>query len=48
MKETRPAGYHQVTWEGTDDRHREVASGIYYFRMEAGDFRAVKRMILLK
>jgi hypothetical protein len=44
----RPAGYHEVSWDGTDTRGQEVASGIYFYRMEAGDFGVTKRMILLK
>lgn len=45
---TKPAGRHEVTWDGTDETGYEVASGIYFCRMEAGEFTAVNRMILLK
>jgi hypothetical protein len=37
------AGYHKITFEGTD-----LASGIYFFRLKAGDFVSVKKAMLLK
>ena len=42
------AGEHHVTWDGRDSRGREVASGIYFARMTAGDFVTSKKMVLLK
>ncbi len=36
-------GYHGVTWNGSG-----LASGPYFYRIEAGDFKASKRMFLLK
>jgi hypothetical protein len=29
------AGYHQITWNGKDKQGRELASGIYLYRLEA-------------
>jgi photosystem II stability/assembly factor-like uncharacterized protein len=37
------AGTHQVKWDATN-----FASGIYYYRLEAGEFQEVKKMILLR
>jgi len=45
---TQSAGFHEATWDGRDDGGRDVASGIYFCRMNAEDFSGVKRMILLK
>jgi hypothetical protein len=42
------AGYRSVVWDGTDDGGARVASGVYLYRMEAGDFTAKKMMVLLK
>lgn len=42
------AGRHDVTWDGTDDRGRTVAAGVYLYRLQAGDFSATKAMALVK
>jgi hypothetical protein len=38
-----PAGVHTVTWDASD-----VASGVYYYKLSAGEYSAVKMMTLLK
>jgi hypothetical protein len=40
-----PPGRHQVTWTGRDASGRPVASGIYFVRMQAGDFGAVRKLL---
>ena len=35
-------------WDGTDDFSQEAASGLYFCVLEAGDFKAVRKMLLLK
>lgn len=42
------AGYYTATWDGTDDFGRQVASGIYLYRMQSGTFSQTQRMMLLK
>jgi hypothetical protein len=42
------AGAFAVDWDGKDQRGVEVSSGVYFYRMIAGDFSSVKRMVLLK
>jgi hypothetical protein len=44
----RAAGRHEVVWDGTDETGKRVASGVYFSLMQAGDFRAMSKMILLK
>ncbi len=39
---------HKVIWNGTDDNNKPVSSGIYFYKLESGDFQQTKRMILLK
>lgn len=42
------AGYHSVIWNGTGNDGTSVNSGVYLYRLNAGDYSEVKRMILVK
>lgn len=42
------AGYHDVTWNGRNDKGDPVGSGIYIYRFESGSFRQVRKMLLIK
>ena len=42
------AGHHSLRWNGVNDRGESVASGIYYLRMDSGDYTEVRKMLLLK
>jgi hypothetical protein len=42
------AGRQHVTWDGRSDLGSPVASGVYFYRIVANDFRATRRMTLLK
>ena len=41
--ETKDAGYYTITFDG-----RVLASGVYFYNIEAGDFNASKKMVLVK
>ncbi|NOY60438.1 MAG: S8 family serine peptidase [Calditrichaeota bacterium] len=43
-----PAGNYQVTWDAKDDFGKSVATGMYLYRMQSGDFSAMRKLILLK
>ena len=43
-----PAGWYKVTWDGKDDEGISMASGVYFYRLLAGDKVNTKKMILLK
>jgi hypothetical protein len=45
---TSSPAYVDVTWDGRDRHGRPVATGVYFYRMRAGSFNAVKKMVLLK
>ncbi len=42
------AGEHKVRWDGRDSRGEEVASGVYLYRLRAGQHVLTQRMILLR
>jgi hypothetical protein len=48
VDELKRAGSYEVIWDGKDDRGKEVASGIYFYQLKAGDFIETKKMLLLR
>lgn len=42
------AGTHRLTWDARDKTGRSVASGIYVYRLVAGEYSETRTMILLK
>jgi hypothetical protein len=44
----RGTGSYVETWDGRDGGGRQVASGIYFYRLVLGPFTATRRMMLLK
>ncbi len=42
------AGVKQVTWDGRNDRGGRVSSGVYVYRIEAGEVRMARRLLLMK
>ncbi|MFO7651061.1 MAG: S8 family serine peptidase, partial [bacterium] len=41
------AGYHFTAWDGRDEAGTRVAPGVYYCRMSAGEFRAMRKLVKL-
>jgi hypothetical protein len=48
IDEYQEAGHKSVNWDGKDDGGKEVASGIYFYKIKATGFEKTKKMILLK
>lgn len=42
------AGTFQTTWDGRDDHGSAVTSGVYFYRIHAGEFSDIRQMILQK
>ena len=49
VSEVRSAGYHQAVWDGTDSKGAPAATGVYFYRIVAGDtFAKTRKMVLMK
>jgi len=41
-------GTYTVYWDGMDDSGRQVSSGVYLYRLQAGEFAQTRKMVILK
>jgi hypothetical protein len=48
VAERQSAGRYVVQWDATDNSNQPLSSGIYFYRLQAGDFQKIKKMLLLK
>jgi hypothetical protein len=48
VDEEKPTGIYQSVWDGKDAEGKEVASGIYFYRLQAGKYDEVRKMVLVK
>jgi len=48
MNNKQSAGYHSIGWDATNNQEENVPAGMYIYMIQAGDFRQVKKMVLLK
>ena len=48
VSESMEAGRHSVVWNGTDRANRRVASGVYFYQIQAGPLNDTQRMLLVK
>jgi len=48
VNKQQSAGTYQVTWDGRNGHGQQVASGMYFYALQAGDFRSMHKMLLSK
>jgi hypothetical protein len=48
VDEYQPAGYKTVHWDGKDQDGNEVSSGIYFYRLQAGEYNEIRKMVIVK
>ena len=48
VDEHKEAGYYQADWDGKDQVGRSLSSGVYIYKIQAGDFVETKKMQLIK
>jgi len=41
-------GFYTVNWDGTNTLGSALSSGMYFYRIQARDFTAVKKLLLVK
>ena len=48
LDQRESAGHKRVIWDGKNEKGETLSSGIYFYRIEAGEFAQAKKMVLLK
>ncbi len=48
LSDELPAGSYRAMWDGRDNNGEYVSAGTYLYRLEAGDFVKMKRLVLLR
>ncbi|OGF09669.1 MAG: hypothetical protein A2509_09625 [Candidatus Edwardsbacteria bacterium RIFOXYD12_FULL_50_11] len=48
VNESQMPGYYNVNWDSKDDKGQKAATGVYFYRLEAGEHSATKKMVMIK
>ena len=41
-------GIYSINWDGKDEKGRKVSNGVYFYRINSGEFDATKKMVVIK
>jgi len=48
IEEEQGSGWKTVNWDGTDDNGKELSSGVYFYKMQAGNYSAARKLMLIR
>lgn len=48
VQQPMKSGYHSTIWDGRNNANKAVSSGLYIYRLEAGEFYKCRKMMFLK
>lgn len=48
VKENVTAGYHSAQWDGTNNKGNKVGRGVYFVFVKQGEWKVIKRVVVLK
>lgn len=48
VNEYQNAGYRTIIWDGKNNQGKYAGTGVYLYRIQAGEYHRVKKMVLLK
>ncbi len=48
VDERKAPGLYSVEWDGRDSEGRSVGTGVYFLKLEIGDFEAIERVVLIR
>jgi len=48
LDEDKTAGFHECIWDGCDNNGLPVSSGIFFYRIQAGQFVKVKKTLFFR
>jgi hypothetical protein len=48
VKGIRPAGQYNLTWDGRDEAGQALASGLYFYRLQAGEQVKTRKLLMLR
>ena len=48
VDDNKRPNFYKIVWDGKNDNGEQVASGVYFYRLVAGQFTRSKKMVVLK